>query len=101
MAKNNNLKQNSLPLSGQIPIVDNFYSNEDFQFEKPVWDNEKCIRCGVCYLSCPDSAIHRNKEGYYEADLKLCKGCGLCSANCWTGCIAMEVVFKRALWLTR
>ena len=88
-------------LNQQIPIVEDFLSNEDWRFEVPLWDTEKCIKCGVCYLSCPDGAIYQNEEGYYEADLKYCKGCSLCSAQCWTGCITMQEVCKRLPWLTR
>ena len=28
------------------------------------------------------AAIKPNKEGYYEADLYYCKGCGICAKEC-------------------
>ena len=92
-------KQNSLKSDATLPIIDDFHSNEDWQFERPAWDTEKCIRCGVCYLSCPDGAIFQNEEGYYEADPKFCKGCGICKQQCWTGCIAMEMYTEQPPWL--
>ena len=85
----------------EVSVTTDFHSNEDWRFEKPVWDKEKCIKCGVCYLFCPDGAIHSDDEGYYEADLTYCKGCGICSAQCWTKCITMEEAVKRLPWLIK
>ena len=55
----------------------------------PTWDKERCIRCGLCYVYCPDGAIFRNEEGYFEAELDKCKGCGICHRECWFGAISM------------
>ena len=84
-----------------IPVTADFSSNEDWRFERPVWDTEKCIRCGVCYLSCPDGAIFQNDEGFYEANLTYCKGCGVCVLECWTGCISLEPATERPPWLVK
>ena len=62
----------------------------DWRSFRPVWDHSKCIKCGVCYIYCPDSAIYENEEGYFEANLEYCKGCGICVAECWTHCIEMK-----------
>ena len=48
-----------------------------------------CIRCGICYIFCPDMAVHKTEEGYFEADLYYCKGCGICAQECFTGCISL------------
>lgn len=56
----------------------------------PRWDKDRCIRCGVCYLYCPDGAVYRTSDGYFEADEKKCKGCGICHRECWFGVICME-----------
>ena len=56
---------------------------------KPVWDNDKCVKCGLCYLFCPDASVRRVEDGYFEADLDLCKGCGICNRECWFGSISM------------
>ncbi len=92
-------KQNTPNEQLLASVTTNFFSNEDWRFEKPVWDNQKCIRCGVCGLSCPDGAIFQNGEGYYEADETYCKGCGLCKQQCWTGCISMEPYAEPPPWL--
>jgi pyruvate ferredoxin oxidoreductase delta subunit len=90
-----------MSFDSSIPINDNFYSNDDWRFERPQWDTAKCIRCGVCALSCPDSAVFQNQEGYYEADLLVCKGCGLCVNQCITGCISLEITCVRPPWLAK
>jgi len=96
------MKQNDTPQQMTEPsIATDFRTNEDWRFERPVWDTEKCIRCGVCYLSCPDGAIFLNEDGYYEADLVYCKGCGVCIQQCWTGCITLEPCAERQPWLAK
>jgi pyruvate ferredoxin oxidoreductase delta subunit len=55
----------------------------------PEWDRDKCIRCGLCYVYCPDGAVFRNQEGFFEADPAKCKGCGICHRECWFGAISM------------
>ena len=94
-------KQDPTTFGSVIPITEYFMNNEDWRFERPVWDTEKCVSCGICYLSCPDGAIFQNKDGYYEADLQYCKGCGICIQQCVTGCITLEIVEERAPWLAK
>jgi pyruvate ferredoxin oxidoreductase delta subunit len=53
-----------------LPITEKFCSNQDWRNNKPVWDKEKCVHCGICYLFCPDSAIRADEEGYYQAELE-------------------------------
>lgn len=55
----------------------------------PEWDKDKCIRCGLCYVYCPDGAIYRNGEGFFEAEVDKCKGCGICHRECWFGAISL------------
>ena len=94
-------KQDPTTFGSVIQITEDFTKNDDWRFERPAWDTQKCVRCGVCYLSCPDGAIFQNKDGYYEADLQYCKGCGLCVQQCVTGCISLEITEERAPWLAK
>jgi pyruvate ferredoxin oxidoreductase delta subunit len=57
--------------------------------ERPVADHQKCIKCGVCMIFCPEGCIDFSDEGYPEPDLDYCKGCGICARECFTGCIKM------------
>lgn len=65
------------------------YKTGDWRSQRPEWDEQKCIKCGACYLYCPEAAISMNAEGYPEVDLFYCKGCGICARECWTGCFKM------------
>ena len=61
----------------------------DWRTERPVVDKEKCNKCGLCWLYCPDAAIKAVKDGYYEPDLFYCKGCGICARVCPKEAITM------------
>jgi pyruvate ferredoxin oxidoreductase delta subunit len=65
------------------------YRTGDWRSQRPVWDNDRCIKCGICYIFCPDMAVRQREDGYFEADLDYCKGCGICARECWTGAIHM------------
>lgn len=65
------------------------YRTGDWRSEHPVWNHEKCIKCGICYLFCPEGCIREKEDGYFEADLYYCKGCGICARECWTEAIKM------------
>ncbi len=66
-----------------------FRKTGDWRTEKPVLDREVCIRCALCWIDCPDAAIRPGDDGYYEADLYYCKGCGICAKICPVGAIVM------------
>lgn len=63
------------------------YKTGSWRANVPKWDNSKCIKCGICYLFCPEGCIVKTEEGFYEADLDYCKGCGICAHECWPGAI--------------
>ena len=65
------------------------YKSGDWRSQRPIFDTNKCIKCGICYIFCPEGCVEQNAEGYSEADLFYCKGCGICAKECWTGAISM------------
>ncbi len=65
------------------------YKTGDWRSQLPIYDKEKCVKCGVCYLYCPDAAIKIMPDGYIEVDEYYCKGCGICAKECWTGAFKM------------
>lgn len=65
------------------------YHTGSWRAERPIWDNSKCIKCGICYIFCPEACVGQDADGYFMADLDYCKGCGICAHECWTGAIKM------------
>ncbi len=65
------------------------YHTGDWKSQRPVWNEQKCIKCGICWNFCPDNAIMRKEGGYFVADYEYCKGCGICAHECVTRCITM------------
>jgi len=61
----------------------------DWRTQRPIIDKEKCNKCGLCWLHCPDASIKPLEDGYYEVDLFHCKGCGICAKVCPVGAITM------------
>ena len=65
------------------------YQTGAWRSQRPIFDNSKCIKCGICYIFCPEGCVEQNDEGYFEANLFYCKGCGICVRECWTRAITM------------
>ena len=54
----------------------------------------KCGECALCWIHCPEGCYSLNENGFFEADLDYCKGCGICAEVCPYGAITMEVEVK-------
>ncbi|HTY74785.1 MAG TPA: 4Fe-4S binding protein [Candidatus Nanoarchaeia archaeon] len=62
----------------------------DWKTYQPIRDLEKCTKCCMCVLYCPDGAIKWMPElGKIEFDYNFCKGCGICANECPTKAITM------------
>jgi len=57
--------------------------------QKPVVDREKCNRCMLCWIYCPDCAIFFESDRL-EFNYDYCKGCGICANECPLDAIKME-----------
>ena len=68
------------------------YQTGDWRSESPIFDTKKCVKCGLCYIFCPEGCIEQKADGYFEANLFYCKGCSICARECWTGAIKMVEV---------
>ena len=79
-----------VPIAGVCWIPSTEYLTGDWRTFKPVLDPEKCTKCLICHIYCPDSCINWKKEKEeIEFDFKYCKGCGICANECPTEAIEM------------
>lgn len=59
------------------------FKTGDWRSMKPIWLQEKCKQCLLCYPVCPDTSILVNDEGKrIDFDYDHCKGCGVCVKVC-------------------
>ena len=49
---------------------------------RPVVDFDICTKCTICWLQCPDSCFDVTPDGFYDANMEACCGCGVCEAVC-------------------
>lgn len=69
----------------------------DWRSFLPVLNKKRCIKCGLCWIFCPDIAYREDGEGFYIVDLDYCKGCGICAQECPVGAIHMEMEEEAAV----
>jgi pyruvate ferredoxin oxidoreductase delta subunit len=59
------------------------FKTGDWRSMKPVWLEDKCKQCLLCYPVCPDTSILIDEEGKrVDFDFDHCKGCGVCVKVC-------------------
>ena len=57
---------------------------------KPVYHVDKCKKCLLCWVYCPEpSTIIRKEDDTIEINYDYCKGCGICAKVCPIGAIEM------------
>jgi len=75
----------AVEISGKNP----HYAKGTTKTEIPVIDKEKCTKCGLCWIMCPEGCIVRRPDGYYEVEEDYCSGCGMCESVCAPKAIKM------------
>lgn len=82
---------NEMPIAAVIskPGSATHQNTGSWRTVRPVLDNSKCTKCGLCWIMCPDASLLIDEDGYYEIDLYHCKGCGICANECKRGAIKM------------
>ncbi|MGQ9720635.1 MAG: 4Fe-4S binding protein [Candidatus Jordarchaeum sp.] len=86
------LAWNEIPIGGFITEPGNAreYRTGDWrEGKKPVYDKDKCNKCLLCWIYCPEGAIEREEDGI-KINYFYCKGCGVCSVECPVKAIEME-----------
>jgi pyruvate ferredoxin oxidoreductase delta subunit len=49
---------------------------------RPLIDFDKCIKCTLCWLHCPDECFELTPDGTYEVVYEACIGCSICEEVC-------------------
>ncbi|MBI4965500.1 MAG: 4Fe-4S binding protein [Desulfomonile tiedjei] len=66
------------------------YHTGTWRSQRPVYLEEKCIRCWRCYIMCPDAAISADYPNNCMVwNFDYCKGCGICAYECPVDAIEM------------
>lgn len=65
----------------------NNFLTGDWRTMRPVFVDDKCKQCLLCYPVCPDSSIPLTDGKRNDFDFDHCKGCGICFKVCPFGAI--------------
>lgn len=91
---NKNTPMDELTIGGNIYEAGNAknFKTGDWRSVRPVYIEEKCKQCGLCFPVCPEDAIPIYKEtlNRKDFDFDYCKGCGVCAKVCPFGAIEMR-----------
>ncbi|KPK39002.1 MAG: hypothetical protein AMJ78_09185 [Omnitrophica WOR_2 bacterium SM23_29] len=73
-----------MPIGGVNPEAGSAmkYNSGTWRTFKPIWSEDKCIQCYMCWIHCPDSSILIKDGKVAGIDYDHCKGCGLCMSVC-------------------
>ena len=75
---------------GYVPTRNPTFKKFSTRTMRPVVDFDTCTQCKICWLQCPDSCFDITPDGFYDANMEACCGCGVCEAVCPVSkCITM------------
>jgi len=80
------VKINWMPPNLTIPEIRNVGNTRvrktgNWRIFKPILNLEKCTKCGICIIYCPEGVITMTSSGP-EIDYENCKGCLICFNEC-------------------
>jgi pyruvate ferredoxin oxidoreductase delta subunit len=66
------------------------YLTGGWRSNRPVWREDACNNCMLCWIHCPDSSIMVEAREMVGIDYDHCKGCGICVAECRFDALEMQ-----------
>ncbi|MBN1352555.1 4Fe-4S binding protein [candidate division KSB1 bacterium] len=83
-----------IPIGGTIvePGTSTEYKTGSWRAYKPIWNEDKCTNCFLCFTFCPEPAILVKDGKITGIDYDFCKGCGICAKVCPDKVQAIEMV---------
>jgi len=69
-------------IGGYRPARNPYFKKYSTRTMRPVIDFDKCIKCTLCWLQCPDSCFDVTPDQTYDLNAEACCGCGVCEAVC-------------------
>jgi len=75
------LKGSELPIGPMFKSSQLAATTGSWRVKMPVLNREKCNKCLLCWVYCPDGTVSIIDEGI-TFDLDYCKGCGICAVEC-------------------
>ncbi len=77
-------------VGGYRPARNPYFKKFSTRTMRPVVDFDKCVKCTLCWLQCPDSCFDVTPDQTYDVNAEACCGCGVCAAVCPVdACITM------------
>ncbi|WP_422484718.1 4Fe-4S binding protein [Gudongella sp. DL1XJH-153] len=64
----------------------NIINTGDWKMYPVVIDQDKCIKCSLCFQYCPTKSV-KYADGTYFINPDFCKGCGVCIEECRSNAI--------------
>jgi pyruvate ferredoxin oxidoreductase delta subunit len=75
---------------GYVPTRNPTFKKFSTRTMRPVINFDTCTQCKICWLQCPDTCFDITPDGFYDANMEACCGCGVCEAVCPVSqCITM------------
>ncbi len=75
---------------GYVPERNPYFKKYTTRTMRPVVDFDTCVKCNLCWISCPDSCFDVMPDDTFDANMESCCGCGVCEAVCPVeNCITM------------
>lgn len=77
-------RPDDIPVGVVCPDAGNskLYFTGGWRSRRPIWNQENCSNCMLCWAYCPDSSIFVEDGAMTGIDLDHCKGCGVCVKEC-------------------